>query len=101
MPRRAALVEVLLTLLLREGAGYTLAGKVTELVDRKEVQCDRPVASQVARKRRSTERHGVHDDVVAEERELLPPGLIALTAWLVTALGLAMSSRALVRPPRA
>jgi tellurite resistance protein TehA-like permease len=26
---------------------------------------------------------------------------IALTAWLVTALGLAMSSRALVRPPRA
>jgi hypothetical protein len=36
-------MEVLSAFLVLEGAGYALTGKVTEVVDRKEMQRDRPV----------------------------------------------------------
>src|SRR6266511_1723238 len=75
-PRRAAPhVQVLPTLLVRQGAGDTLAGESHELIDREEMQGDRPVTARGGEEPAvGTERHGIDGTIVAEQREHLPPG---------------------------
>src|SRR6266511_1692985 len=69
-PRRTALVQVLPTLLVRQGAGDTLAGESHELIDREEMQGDRPVTARGGEEPAvGTERHGIDGTIVAEQRE--------------------------------
>src|SRR6266511_2823331 len=68
-------VEVLPALVVGEASDDALAGESPELIDRQEMQGDRPVAARGGQEPAvGTERHRIDDEVMVEQREALSPG---------------------------